>query len=221
MWIRWIARAVHAIGRSASSSAAPPPRRRTNAPTPSQAARARPRSTATPPRIAGTERTGRANSVATLISETAVNPVAIRVVSMPPPTSSRYWVAAPTAAPPGSVLLIELPASCEVPIRKYRLDRRHSPISVHMQTKLATSSAAMTRNHTGFTCFSSSNDPKTATTEGHTTYRPISANRRAATRPGDRTRGRGGSVASGSGAGALTGPASLADATPSTTAAHP
>ena len=49
---------------------------------------------ATPPRIAGTESSGNAKTVATLINETAVSPVAMRVGSIPPATSNRYCSAA-------------------------------------------------------------------------------------------------------------------------------
>ena len=93
----------------------------------------------------------------------------MRVGSIPPATSNRYCSAAPTAFPPGRSRLTEFPASCDVPIRKYRRDRRHRPISAQMQRKLAASRATITRNHAGFTWRSSSNEPKTATNEGHTT----------------------------------------------------
>ena len=72
----------------------------------------------TPPRIAGTARTGSANKVATLISEAAVSPVPIRAASMPAPTSIRYCVAAPIGLPPGTILLTEFPTTCEAPIAK-------------------------------------------------------------------------------------------------------
>src|SRR5262245_5883301 len=118
LWILSIVRPVHSIGRFARRSTAPPPTSRTKAPTPSHAALAKPRSTATPPKIAGRDSTGRANSVAGLIRDAAARPAAILSDSIPPPTSRRYWGAAPTAAPPGTVLVIALPASCDVPIRK-------------------------------------------------------------------------------------------------------
>ncbi len=107
--------------------------------------------------------------MAKLMSEAAVSPVAICVGSIPPPARSRYCNAAPTAFPPGTTRLIAFPASCDVPIRKYRCERRHRPIRAQMHTKLAASSPAITTNHTGFTWASSPTDPKTATSEGHTT----------------------------------------------------
>ena len=53
---------------------------------------------------------------------------------IPEPTSIRYCIAAPIGLPPGTTLLTAFPTTCAVPITKYRLDSRHSPISNHMHT---------------------------------------------------------------------------------------
>ena len=53
--------------------------------------------------------------------------------SMPAPTSIRYCIAAPIGLPPGTTLLTAFPTTCAVPITKYRLDSRQSPINSQIQ----------------------------------------------------------------------------------------
>ncbi len=68
-----------------------------------------------PARIAGNTKIGSARSPAIPRSENAVRPPTAVVVSLPAVANMRNCVAAAlTAAPPGTMRLMALPASCEV-----------------------------------------------------------------------------------------------------------
>jgi hypothetical protein len=56
-------------------------------------------------------------------------------------------------------------------------------MSSQTHTKLANPNNAMIANHHGLTAASSSYDPNTSTTEGHTKHRPTAASTRRTRRP--------------------------------------
>ena len=113
--------------------------------------------------------TGRPNSVAVEMSETAVTLVAAQVVPMPAWRSMSNCMAPPAAAPPGTMRLKALPASWAVATGNQGLTSSASRSSAHMQAKLATSARTIGMPHSGLTVLSCGPDEKTAARLGHTT----------------------------------------------------
>ena len=91
---------------------------------PMMAASTRPRLTGAPNSTAGSTNTGRANSPPMPRNEKAVSPPTASVASMPLVASIRNWVAAPAAAPPGTISEMALPASWAVMTENQALVRR-------------------------------------------------------------------------------------------------
>ena len=67
-----------------------------------------------PARMAGSTKIGSASRPPMPSSEKAVSPPTAVAVSLPEAASMRNWVAAPKAAPPGTMRLMAFPASCDV-----------------------------------------------------------------------------------------------------------
>ena len=106
---------------------------------PSSPACTRPGLTDSPPKSTGNAKIGSENSPATPMIELTASPPAAWTVSMPVPASIRYCTLAPTASPPGSVLVTALPARPAVTTANQffvRSTRRSSAIA---QKKLAAS----------------------------------------------------------------------------------
>ena len=113
--------------------------------------------------------TGRPSSVAVEISETAVTLVAAQAVPMPAWRSMSNCMAPPAAAPPGTMRLKALPASCAVATGNHGLTSSASRSSAHMQAKLAISAITMGMPQSGLTCLSCGPEEKTAARLGQTT----------------------------------------------------
>ena len=96
--------------------------------------------------------TGRPSSVAVEMSETAVTLVAAHVVPMPAWRSMSNCMAPPAAAPPGTMRLKALPASCAVATGNHGFTSSARRSSAHMQAKLASSASTMGMPHSGLTC---------------------------------------------------------------------
>ena len=120
-----------------------------NSAAPSHADWTRPRGAGAPNTIAGSARTGSAKSVPELMNDAAASPVPIVAASRPELTSIRYWMAAPAAAPPGTIRLNALPEICAVAIANHFPVRSESRCSVQAHAKLANSASNITPNHTG------------------------------------------------------------------------
>ena len=95
---------------------------------PARAASNRLRLIGVPKRMAGSANTGRASRPATPRSEKAVRPPTASPASMPLVASIRNCTAAPAAAPPGMIRLMELPASWAVTTGNQALVRRRDPL---------------------------------------------------------------------------------------------
>jgi hypothetical protein len=113
--------------------------------------------------------TGRPSSVAVEISETAVTLVAARAGAMPAVLSMSNCIAPPAAAPPGTMRLKALPASCAVAMGNHGFSSRARRSSAHMQTKLAASAATRGKPHSGLTVASMGPAEKTLARLGQTT----------------------------------------------------
>ena len=161
---------THRSGRSAESRTPPTAIARTNRAAPSHADWTSPRGAGAPNTIAGSARTGSANSVAELMNVVAVRPVPIVVGSSPDPTSSRYWIAAPAAAPPGTIRLNAFPEICAVAIANHFPVRSARRCSAHAHAKLAISATNITTNHAGLIVSRSGHAAKTFSSDGHNTY---------------------------------------------------
>src|SRR5665648_621507 len=82
---------------------------------------------------------------------------------------STAGIAPPAAAPPGTMRLKALPASCAMAMGNHGFTSRARRRSAHMQTKLAASAAAMGKPHKGLTVASMGPAEKTLSRLGHTT----------------------------------------------------
>ena len=114
-------------------------------------------------------RMGRPSSVAVEISDTAVTLVAARVGAMPARLSMSNCMAPPAAAPPGTIRLKALPASCAVATGNHSSVDSASLSSAHMQTKLAASTRKIGTPHRGVMVASLGPERKTSARLGHTT----------------------------------------------------
>ena len=126
--------------------------------------------------------TGRPSSVAVEMRETAVTLVAARVVATPACRSMSNCMAPPAAAPPGTMRLTALPASCAVATGNHGLasSARRSRPQMHM--KLSASAATIGMPHSGFTVLSAGPAENTWARLGQTTYRPTAVMPRITTR---------------------------------------
>ena len=116
---------------------------------PIRAAFSRPGGTARPASTAGIVKRGSPNTVAVVISDTAVRPVAAAAGSAPDSDSIRYWSAPPAAAPPGTMREKAFDASWEVISAKTLQSRKTSVCRYQTQAKLASSAPSITANHHG------------------------------------------------------------------------
>ena len=91
---------------------------------PMMAASNRPRLTGEPNSTTGSTKTGRASSPPMPRNEKAVRPPTASVASIPLTASIRNWVAAPAAAPPGTISEMALPANWAVITENHALVRR-------------------------------------------------------------------------------------------------
>ncbi len=103
------------------------------------------------------------------MSETAVTLVAARVVAMPACLSMSNCMAPPAAAPPGTMRLTALPASCAVATGNHGLAPRARRSSPQMHMKLSSSAATMGMPQSGLTVASSGPAEKTLARLGQTT----------------------------------------------------
>ena len=122
-------------GPSSVSTRAPKPAKSTKAASPNRAAWSSPSAMGVPARIAGNTKMGRASSPAMPSSEKAVSPATAVAGSFPAVASMRNWVAAPNAAPPGTMRLMALPDSCDVVTENQALVRRAIRCSEMVQAK--------------------------------------------------------------------------------------
>ncbi len=120
-------------------------------------------------RITGMLRIGRPSSVAVEISETAVTLVAARVGAMPARLSMSNCMAPPAAAPPGTMRLKALPASCAVATGNHSLVESASFSSAHMHMKLRTSTRTIGTIQSGLIVASLGPELNTLARLGHTT----------------------------------------------------
>ena len=85
-------------------------------------------------------------------------------------TSKRNWIAAPAAAPPGTIRLNAFPEICAVAIANHLAVRSASRWSAHAHAKLAISAANITTNHPGWIVSRSGHAENTFRSDGHSTY---------------------------------------------------
>ena len=89
-------------------------------------------------------------------------------VSFPAAASIRNWVAAPKAAPPGTIRLMALPASCDVATENQALVRSAIRCSAMVQVKCATCKTTARANQTGSSDVSLGQEAKTSVRLGNT-----------------------------------------------------
>ena len=89
-------------------------------------------------------------------------------MSRPLVASIRNCTAAPTAAPPGTMRVIALPASWDVMTGNHALVRRASRCSANVQAKWAISAPTATANHHGFRVDRRGQDASTSVMAGNT-----------------------------------------------------
>ena len=89
-------------------------------------------------------------------------------MSRPLAASIRNCTAAPTAAPPGTIKVIALPASWEVMTGNHALVRSASRCRANVQVKCAISAATATVNHRGSRVDRRGQDAKTSVIVGNT-----------------------------------------------------
>ncbi len=87
---------------------------------------------------------------------------------MPLTASIRNCVAAPTAAPPGMMRLIALPASVDVITGNHGLVRNARRCSANVQAKCAISAAIAAVSHHGFRVVRRGQDANTSVIAGNT-----------------------------------------------------
>ena len=118
--------------------------------------------------MAGSTKMGRASSPPMPSSEKAVNPATAVAGSFPAAASIRNWVAAPKAAPPGTIRLMAFPDSCEVVTENQALVRSAIRCSAMVQAKCATWSRTAKVNQIGSSEVSFGNESKTSARLGNT-----------------------------------------------------
>ncbi len=111
---------------------------------------------------------GRASSPPMPSSEKAVNPATAVAGSLPAVASMRNWVAAPKAAPPGTIRLIAFPESCDVVTEYQALVRRAIRCSAMVHTKCATWNTTAIENQIGSSELSLGKESNTAARLGKT-----------------------------------------------------
>ena len=116
---------------------------------PSSAACSRPLAMGVPARMAGRTKIGRASNPPMPSREKAVSPATAVAGSFPAAASMRNWVAAPKAAPPGTMRLMALPDSCDVVTENHALVRSAIRCNAMVQVKCATWSARAKMNQIG------------------------------------------------------------------------
>ena len=121
-----------------------------------------------PAMMAGRTKMGRASSPPMPSNEKAVSPATAVAGSFPASASIRNWVAAPKAAPPGTMRLMALPDSCDVVTENHALVRSAIRCSAMVQVKCATWSARAKVNQIGSSEVSFGKEPKTAARLGKT-----------------------------------------------------
>jgi len=99
--------------------------------------------------ITGRAKMGNENSAATPMMELTARPPAAWTESMPVLASIRYCTLAPTASPPGSVLVTALPARPAVTTANQLLVRKTRRSSAIAQKKLDASAMNATSSHQG------------------------------------------------------------------------
>ena len=140
----------------------------TNPTAPRTAALTRPRLVGAPSRMTGRAKTGRASRPPTPRRENAASPPTVESVSLPLVASMRNWTAAPTAAPPGMISVIALPASRDVTTGNHALVRSASRCSANVQMKWAISAPTATANHRGSRVDRRGQDANTSVIAGNT-----------------------------------------------------
>ena len=139
----------------------------TNPASPSSAVRTRPWLTRTPPRMAGSVKTGSASRPPIPISENVVRAPTAVPVSNPAVVSMANWTAAPAASPPGRLSVTAFPARPAVTTANQPLVRRASRCRAKLQVNEISSAASMTVNHTGLSVDSRGHAPSTAMSFGN------------------------------------------------------
>ena len=118
--------------------------------------------------MAGSTKIGKASRPPIPSSEKAVNPPTAVAASFPDAASMRNCVAAPNAAPPGTMRLMALPASCDVATENHALVRRAIRCSAMVQVKWATCSTSANANQIGASFVSLGKEEKTSARLGNT-----------------------------------------------------
>jgi len=116
----------------------------------------------------GRAKSGRASRPPTPRRENAARPPTAELVSIPLVASIRNCTAAPTAAPPGMIRVIALPASCDVITPNHALVRNARRCSANVQAKWATSAAIAANSHQGFRVDRRGQDASTSVIAGNT-----------------------------------------------------
>ena len=111
---------------------------------------------------------GRASRPPTPRRENAASPPTVEFVSRPLVASIRNCTAAPTAAPPGTMRVIALPASWDVMTGNHALVRKASRCNANVQVKCAISAATAAVNHHGSRVDRRGQDARTSVMAGNT-----------------------------------------------------
>ncbi len=99
--------------------------------------------------MAGRTKIGSASNPAMPRREKAVSPATAVAGSLPAAASMRNWVAAPKAAPPGTIRLMAFPDSCDVVTENQAVVRSAIRCKAMVQAKCATWSAMAIENQIG------------------------------------------------------------------------
>ena len=121
-----------------------------------------------PARMAGRTKIGRASSPPMPSSEKVVSPATAVAGSFPEAASMRNCVAAPKAAPPGTMRLMALPDSCDVVTEYQAVVRSAMRCRAMVHVKCATWSARARVNQMGSSDVSFGKASKTAARLGKT-----------------------------------------------------
>ncbi len=164
---RWITRPTHASGPSVAIRIVPTTDSTTATTMPTIAISSRSR--LTPPRMnAGIASTGIASTTPNVSRLTAVSADATDAEGTPDWTSMRNCSAAPMAPPPGAILLMALPASCDRTTGDQRLTCSASRWSTHRQASAQACSTAIASSHHGDRSLSSPQEPNVSIRLGAT-----------------------------------------------------
>ncbi len=118
--------------------------------------------------MAGSTKMGRASSPPMPSNENAVRPPTAVAASFPEAASMRNCVAAPKAAPPGTMRLMAFPASCDVATENQALVRRAIRCKEIVQVKWATCRTSANANQIGSSEVSLGKESKTSRRLGKT-----------------------------------------------------